>query len=40
MVIQLLSGIMSFIMMVSLSDYLVDRNIITTSTVSSVSYVS
>ena len=26
MVIQLLSGIMSFIMMVSLSDYLVDRN--------------
>lgn len=40
MVIKLLSGIMSFIMMVSLSDYLVDRNIITTSTVSSVSYVS
>lgn len=40
MVIKLLSGIMSFIMMVSFSDYLVDGNIITTSTVSSVSYVS
>ena len=37
---KILCGIMSFIMMASFSDYLIDGNTITTSTVSSVSYVS